>query len=64
MIVRRGGIETRADWASVTGVSDSRGHVTIMLEGSNPLIIPTSWFRRDKAARQAFLARLKEKAPS
>ena len=64
MIIRRGGIETRADWASVSNVSESRGHVTVMLEGSDPLIIPTSWFGRDKAARQAFLARLKEKANS
>ena len=64
LIVRRGGIEIRAEWASVMRVSESRSHVTILLDGAGPLIVPASWFRRDKTARQAFLARLKEKAQS
>jgi hypothetical protein len=62
LIVRRGGIETRADWASVSGVSGSGAYVTVLLDGAGPLIIPNTWFGKDKAARQAFLARLKEKA--
>ena len=62
LIVRRGGIETRADWASVSDVSASGGHITVRLTGTAPLIIPYNWFGKNKAARQAFLARLKEKA--
>ena len=64
LVIRRGGIETRAAWSSVTQVAASGGHVTIRLEGLAPLIVPNSWFGKDKTARQAFLARLKEKVPS
>ncbi len=64
LVIRRGGIETRAAWSSVTQVAASGGHVTIRLEGVAPLIVPNSWFGKDKTARQAFLARLKEKVPS
>ena len=64
LIVRRGGIETRASWSSVTRVTSSGGHVSVQLDGAAPLIIPNAWFGKDKAARQAFLARLKEKVPS
>ena len=64
LTIRRGGIETRADWASVSNVSASGGYVTVLLDGADPLIIPNAWFGKDKAARQAFLARLKEKAQS
>ncbi|WP_321488034.1 YcxB family protein [uncultured Hyphomonas sp.] len=64
LVIRRGGIETRADWGSVTDVSASGGHVTVRLDGAAPLIVPNAWFGKNKAARQAFLARLKEKASS
>jgi hypothetical protein len=62
LAVRRGGIETRAAWGSVSGVTTSGGYVTIRLEGTAPLMVPNAWFGKNKAARQAFLARLKEKA--
>mgnify|MGYP000044196343 CR=1 FL=1 len=64
LVIRRGGIETRAAWSSVTKVAASGGHVTIRLEGLAPLIVPNIWFGKNKTARQAFLARLKEKVPS
>lgn len=64
LTVRRGGIETRATWDSVTDVSSSGGQIAIRLDGAAPLIIPNAWFGKDKAARQAFLARLKEKVPA
>jgi hypothetical protein len=64
LVVRRGGIETRAAWSSVTDVAASGGHVTLRLDGAAPLIIPNAWFGKNKTARQAFLARLKEKVPS
>ena len=64
LVVRRGGIETRAKWSSVADVSASGGHFTVRLDGAAPLIVPNAWFGKNKAARQAFLARLKEKASS
>jgi hypothetical protein len=64
LVIRRGGIETRAKWSSVADVSASGGHVTVRLDGAAPLIVPNAWFGKNKAARQAFLARLKEKASS
>ena len=62
--IRRGGIETRASWRNVGPVSTAGGHITVKLTGADPLIIPNSWFGKDKAARKAFLARLEEKAQS
>ena len=62
--VQRGGIETRATWASVSDVATSGSYVTIRLAGAAPLIIPNAWFGKDKAARQAFLVHLKEKVPA
>ncbi|MEZ6000020.1 YcxB family protein [Hyphomonas sp.] len=64
LVIRRGGIETRADWGNVTDVSASGGHVTVRLQGAAPLIVPNAWFGKNKTARQAFLDRLKEKASS
>jgi hypothetical protein len=62
VVIRRGGIETRAAWPSVSDVAVSGGYVTVQLVGAAPLIIPSKWFGKNKAARQAFVARLKEKA--
>ncbi|MEZ5986769.1 MAG: hypothetical protein R3B94_12550 [Hyphomonas sp.] len=62
LVIQRGGIETRVAWSSVSGVTSSGGHVTVRLDGAAPLIIPNTWFGKNKAARQAFLAHLKEKA--
>lgn len=64
LVMRRGGIETRASWASVADVSGSGGYVIVRLEGADPLIIPNAWFGKDKATRRAFLERLREKAGS
>ncbi|MCA8902448.1 MAG: YcxB family protein [Hyphomonas sp.] len=62
LVVRRGGVEIRASWTAVSDVSASRSHVTIMIDGADPLIIPNTWFGNDKSARKAFLVRLNEKA--
>nr|WP_321360068.1 YcxB family protein [uncultured Hyphomonas sp.] len=64
IVIQRGGIETRAAWSSVVDVAASGGHVTVRLDGAAPLIVPNAWFGKNKAARQAFLARLREKVPS
>ncbi|KCZ84741.1 hypothetical protein HAD_03640 [Hyphomonas adhaerens MHS-3] len=64
LVIRRGGIETRATWSSVVDVAASGGHVTVRLDGAAPLIVPNAWFGKNKAARQAFLARLREKVQS
>ncbi|HPE49129.1 MAG TPA: YcxB family protein [Hyphomonas sp.] len=61
LVVRRGGVEIRAAWSAVSDVSASRSHVTIMIDGADPLIIPNAWFGNDKAARKDFVARLNEK---
>ncbi len=60
-IIKRGGVETRADWASVSDVSASRNCITVQLEGASPVLIPNSWFGKDKVARKDFMARLNEK---
>ena len=64
LVVKRGGIQTRAAWACVREISTPGGYVTIRLDGAPPLIIPNAWFNKDKAVRQAFVSRLKEKAQS
>ena len=64
LVVQRGGIETRASWACVGEVATSGGYAIVPLQGADPLIIPNAWFGKDKAMRQAFLARLREKAQS
>ena len=60
--VRRGGIETRIDWASVAAVKSSRGFTSVQIQGADALIIPDEWFNKDKQARRNFVERLKQKA--
>lgn len=59
--IRRGGIDTRIDWASVHSVKSHRGNVSALVKGGDPVIIPDAWFE-DRAARKGFLERLKQKA--
>ncbi|MEZ5997772.1 MAG: hypothetical protein R3B98_03655 [Hyphomonas sp.] len=61
LVVDRGEVEIRASWNAVSDVAASRTHVTVMIDGADPLIIPTAWFGSDKIARKAFIARLNEK---
>ncbi len=62
--VRRGGIETRIAWASVTAVNARRGYTSVRIEGADALIIPDTWFEGDRAARKSFVETLKQKAGS
>lgn len=62
VIVRRGGIETRIDWTSIASIKTGRGHVAVLVNGADALIIPDTWFGKDKSARAAFVSRLQEKA--
>lgn len=62
IIVRRGGIETRIDWSSISSVKTERRHVAVLVNGADSLIIPDAWFGKDKSARAAFISRLQEKA--
>ena len=64
ILVRRGGIETRIDWACVQSVRTFRTHVAVLINGADALIIPDTWFGKDKTARAAFTTRLQEKAPN
>ena len=59
LVVSRGGIETTAAWFCVDEVKASGNYIIVRLKGAAPLIIPNAWFSKDKAARQAFLTRLK-----
>tara|TARA_R110002072_G_scaffold224091_1_gene381184 strand:+ start:23 stop:550 length:528 start_codon:yes stop_codon:yes gene_type:complete len=62
LIVRRGGIETRIDWSAVASVKTGRSHAAVLVNGADALIIPDTWFGKDKSARIAFVSRLQEKA--
>ena len=63
LIVTRAGIEIRIDWVNVEEVKSGRGHTTILIRGADALIVPDSWFQKDKTARKEFIRRLIEKAP-
>ncbi|KCZ55748.1 hypothetical protein HY29_10290 [Hyphomonas beringensis] len=62
--VRRGGIETRISWDAVKEVKQHRGHTTVRIRGGDAVIIPASWFNKDKTARKAFTEQLMQKTGS
>ncbi len=62
--VRRGNIETRIGWESVSDVRQHRGHTTVLVRGGDALIIPAGWFGKDRPARRAFTEQLRQKAGS
>lgn len=62
--VRRGGIETRIDWASVKSVRTRRGYTSVRVDGADALIVPDEWFGGDRAVRKDFIDTLKQKAGS
>ena len=58
--IRRGEIETRIGWSAVKAVRETRRDTLLTFHGADPLLIPDKWFGKDKAAAQAFRARLRE----
>lgn len=58
--IRRGAVETRIGWRAVETVRTGRRHTLITFRGADPLLVPDSWFGRDRQAARAFKDRLKE----
>ncbi len=60
LVVRRGAITTHVEWRAVKEVTEKRGFMAIKIDGSDALIIPDSWFGKDKSAREAFHDAMKQ----
>jgi hypothetical protein len=56
LVVRRGPVETRIGWSGIRKVSARKGHLTVLPDGADALIIPDDWFGEDAARRDAFRA--------
>ena len=54
LIVRRGLVETRIEWAGIRKVDVSGGNIAVYIDGADTLIIPHEWFGGDSARRAAF----------
>jgi len=52
--VRRGPVVTRIAWPGVRKVSSGPGHLAVLIEGADTLIIPDGWFGYDPARQTAF----------
>ncbi len=63
LCVRRGDVETRIGWRAVTGLAAKDRYLSLSIRGSDALIIPDAWFGKDRAARDAFAAYLRDKVP-
>ena len=61
LVVRRGAITTHIGWRAITEIKHVRGATAILVDGADALLVPDSWFGRDKAARQAFSKALKRR---
>lgn len=58
--IHRGEVETRIGWGAIEAVQQTRRDTLITFRGADPILIPDKWFGKDKAAAQAFRARLQE----
>ena len=58
----RGAVDTRIAWSAVSAVRTRRSYTLIFFEGANPLIVPDTWFGKDRNAARAFKMRLKQGA--
>lgn len=58
--IRRGKVETRIDWSAVSEVVENSSFTIVKFDGAPALMLPNKWFGRDKAARKAFIDRLKQ----
>lgn len=61
LIVRRGLVETRIEWAGIRKVDVSGGNIAVYVDGADTLIIPHEWFGGDSARRAAFTDYVTEK---
>lgn len=57
--LRRGLVRTFIGWPAIVEVRRSRRFVTLIVEGSDMLLIPDRWFGKDKDRRDAFHSGLK-----
>ena len=57
----RGQIELRIGWPAVVNVMQRRGYIAILAEGADAIVVPDRWFGKDKGAREAFHADLRNR---
>ena len=60
LIVRRGHIKTIIAWMGVREVSTNDKYTALHIDNSDSILIPHSWFGKDKAARKAFFESLQD----
>jgi hypothetical protein len=58
--VKRGEVETRIGWAAIKSVHDKGSYTLLDVDGAATIMLPKKWFGKDKAARKAFIARVKQ----
>lgn len=58
--IRRDAVETRIQWRALDTLKETRGWTLITFHGADPLLIPQTWFGKDRQAAKAFKARLRE----
>lgn len=58
--IRRDAVETRIGWSALIEVKMGRGYTLLKFKGADPLIVPDSWFSKDKAAQNEFRSRLQK----
>lgn len=58
--IRRDAVETRIGWSALIEVKLGRGYTLLKFKGADPLIVPDSWFGKDKAAQNEFRSRLQK----
>ncbi len=59
LTILRGAIETRIPWGAVTEIKEERSYTLLRFDGTDPLMVPKSWFQKDKTACKAFIERVK-----
>lgn len=61
LVIERGPITQHIAWSALKEVRDRRSYTLLCFDGAEPLIIPNSWFGRDKSAKESFQMFLKDK---
>ena len=58
--VQRGHVETRIGWAAIREIDEKMSYTLLKVDGAAAIMLPNKWFSKDKAARKAFIARVKK----
>ncbi len=61
LTVTREFVTSKIKWRGVTEIRKHKGFSAIMIEGSDPILIPDHWFNKDKAAKTAFFAEISKR---